>query len=103
MFRLISHLKAPPGEFRYEQTDGIQRKFPRTPLIRNLANQVLDFRRGNNLPRADFASVVEEIDAWNCRRLGNDPHWCYDSEKNYAATSPLLKKSGCSTCGHRPT
>lgn len=98
MIRLLSHEKCPPGEFWYLQTTGLRHKFGHSPILSSLAIRVAKFRQANNLPRADEASALEDIDAFTCARLNNNPAWCYDSDKPIAALAP--KKKGCVTCGH---
>lgn len=104
MLRLISHSRCPPGEFYYVQTEGLPHTFVSTPLIRELAKTVVEFRKGNSLPRASLGDVLSDIDAFTCARLGNDPRWVYDSDQPLAVTSPILqapKRGGC--CGARVT
>lgn len=100
MFRLKSHLNAPPGSFSYEQTQGIYRKFDATPLIDQLAYLVADFRKGNQLPGATFEEALADVDFYNCQRLGFMERWCYNTDKSFAQTS-IPPKRGCGTCGHR--
>lgn len=99
-FRLLSHDKCPPGEFRYEQGfNGRSRKFGSTPLIGELAKKVADFRKGNRLPRASAGEALEDIDLWNCERLGFDPRWCHNTERAFSELIALSPTAGCATCG----
>lgn len=102
MFRLISHDKCPPGEFRYHQEfAGKVRHFGPSPIIRTVAEALSHFRHANNLPRAGVIECIEDIDAQTCQRLGNMPRFCYDSEKSVASTyasAPVAVP--CATCGH---
>jgi hypothetical protein len=100
MYRLLSHLKVPPGQFCYEQTQGIYRKFESTPLMEQLANSVADFRKGNGLPGASYEQAIADIDAFNCLRLGNMPAWCYNTDKSPEQVVAEYKPKGCRTCGH---
>jgi hypothetical protein len=54
MWLLKSLLKAPPGSFRYEQTQGVYKKFDASPLIVHLAHSVSDLHKtnGESLPVA---------------------------------------------------
>lgn len=99
MYRLKSHLNAPPGQFRYEQTEGIYRKFESSPLIDQLAKSVADFRAGNGLSRARYEEALEDVDFYNCQRLGFMERWCYNTDRPFVETS--VKPKGCGTCGHR--
>lgn len=96
-YRLKNHLKAVPGSFRYEQTEGVQFKFPSTPLIRELAAKVANFREANGLPRAKFEEAFEDVDLYNCQRLGNPDRFCYQTDKAFAETVAIPGKGGC--CG----
>jgi hypothetical protein len=100
MWILINHLNCPPGEFLYEQTEGIQRKFPSTPLIRHQADAVSEFRKANGLPRSDFASCLQDVDCFTCQRLGNNPRYCKDTERQYNEVVRTNRSGGgCGTCG----
>lgn len=100
-FRLKSHLKAPPGSFRYKQTDGIEHDFGASPLIAELAANVAAFRSANSLPRPSYAECLEDVDAYNCARLGNMPKWCYDTDRPFSEIAKVSKWSGCGACGAR--
>lgn len=102
MWVLKSHLKCPPGSFPYEQTEGINRKFESTPLIEEQANRVVAFRKGNGLSRASFPEALQDIDAYTCYRLGNNPRFCYNTEKSFSEVAPMAhrgKTGGCGGCG----
>lgn len=103
MWVLKSQRKAPPGNFLYEQTEGIYKKFDATPLLDDLARVVTKFRKGNNLPRANLEKVLQEVEQYNCARLGNNPRYCYDTERPYVEVSPIAKRAsgGCGGCGAR--
>lgn len=99
-FRLLSHEKCPPGSFLYEQPfNGAVKKFGSTPLINELVARVADFRRGNGIPRTDPLEVLEDIDAFNCARLGNSPRWTYNTERAFAEIASPLATAPCATCG----
>lgn len=98
MWLLKSLLKAPPGSFRYEQTQGVYKKFDASPLIVHLAHSVSDLRTGNNLPRSSFEEALEDIIFYNCQRLGFNTRWCH---KTNGESLPVAfhKSKGCQTCG----
>lgn len=101
MFRLLSHDKCVPGEFRYEQAfHGRAKKFGPTPLIGELAARVANFRAGNQLPRATQIEALEDIDSFTCLRLGNSPRWTYDTDKAFADLAPKTSLAGCATCAN---
>ncbi len=98
MIRLNSHDKCPPGEFYYSQDS---KRFGATPLIKELAKRVANFRSGNGLPGGTFEQALQDIDAYTCARLNNSPDWCYDTERSFAETTPAIgqKSGGCASCG----
>lgn len=59
-----------------------------------VAQEVLAYRKGNNLPRATLAEVYEDLDTFTCNR---SPELCYDSSIRVAAQ--VRQVSGCSGCG----
>ncbi len=115
MKRLFSHSNCPPGEFFYKARlengqeivhygvcKGVPncRRFGPSPEINTMARELVDWRRGNNLPRATFEAALEDIDFYTCQRLGFDKQWCYDTDKSFAETTTILQSSGgCSGCG----
>ncbi len=116
MVRLNSHMSVPPGEFvwRVVVRDGIVTPthtpcggqsncftFGPSPLIDQIAKEYLTFLRGNKLPGADYAQIVEQIDAYTCERLGNSPQFCYDSEARVSQNSPtvMASRGRCAGCG----
>lgn len=99
MLWLKSLTDCPQGEFSYEQTEGIYRRFPQTPLIKELASSVADFRKGNNLPRASFGEALEDIVVYTVQRLKGNPQWCYETDLNAAALLPQPSSGGCAGCG----
>lgn len=101
-WRLINHRVCPPGEFIYEQTEGVRRKFPAGPDIEALARVVAEFRQANKVPRGTFAAALEDIDAYTCQRIGNHRDWCYNTDRSYAETTPAARpQGGCGGCGAR--
>ena len=100
-WRLINHHICPPGEFIYEQTEGVRRKFPGQPDINALARTVAEFRLANGLARATAFLALEDIDFFNCQRLGFCLDWCYNTDKSFALTSAPKHVSGCGGCGAR--
>lgn len=99
---LLSLTKCPPGEFIYEQTEGIKRKFKFSDIY-TLSNTVADFRKANSLPRATSDEALVDIVAYTCQRLGNNPRFCFNTDKTIQASIPKrLSRAGggCGTCGH---
>lgn len=99
-FRLLSHDKCCPGEFRFEQPfAGRAKRFGPSPLIGEVAKAVADFRAGNRLPRASALEALEDIDAFTCARLGNSPRWCFNTEKSFDQLAGVAASTKCATCG----
>jgi hypothetical protein len=97
MIRLISHEKCPPGEFYYTQSEGLSKKFANTPLIGELATKIASFRAANKLARSTVSDALQDIDAFTCARLGNNPDWCYNTDQTVQAAHH--GGGGCKTCG----
>lgn len=102
-FRLRTHDINPPGNYPYEQTTGIYHNFAAVPSIESQARAVAQFRRGNNLPRSSDAEALEDVDAYQCQRLGNMGMWCVENTPNaprtVAATHAISGSGGCRGCG----
>lgn len=103
MWKLKSFTTCPPGEFSYEQTDGIQHKFPPNPDILDQAKKVAEFRRANGLRRSSTTECMEDIIIYTCQRLGNNPRYCHDTEATVAASAAraVPRTGGCGSCGHK--
>lgn len=100
MWHLLSLDKCPPGEFRYEQAfNGKARRFGPSPVVGELAAKVADFRAGNGLPRATKAEALEDIDAFNCQRLGYSSRWCYNTDIPFTQIAAAVVPAPCATCG----
>jgi hypothetical protein len=100
-WQLKSYQYSPPGNYFYAQTDGIIHEFPANPVIEQLAKDLSKFRAANRLPRPDIRECLEDIDAFQCRRLGNNPIYCVETDQSFAqrhATHPWYKPN-CATCG----
>lgn len=102
MFQLKSLLKCPPGSFYFEETvNGVTHKFASTPLPEQLAYEIKERRKGNNLPRATFEEALADIIVFTCTRLNNDSSFCYETDKTVAQLHGATVKSGCRGCGVR--
>lgn len=103
-YQLVNYLNVPPGEYIYEQTQGIRRKFPSSPLVESLATTVADFRKANNLSGATFDQAYEDIVQYTCIRLGGNRKWCLPVGQVFPSGDIVLRKrkgGGCSGCGAR--
>jgi hypothetical protein len=95
MLRLKSYFKVPPGSFRYNQHDfGLHV----SSNIEQLADELMDWRKGNNKERATFGEALEDIENFTVAHIGANSGWVYNTDKEFRV---LRKRSnlGCSTCG----
>lgn len=66
----------PPGGWLYEQKGAdnrVLKKFASMSPFNDAAREILEFRKGNNLPRATLQEVADDLDEFQCIRLGFDP------------------------------
>lgn len=95
MLWLVNLENVPPGEFWYRQSDGIPHSFDHTPLIKELAVSVSDFRKGNKLSRSSYSDCLYDVISFTASRLGPNTEWTMETDV------PWLPQpsSGCSGCG----
>lgn len=101
-FRLRSYDVSPKGGYYFSQEGDKPRNFPNSPMIEPLAQQVATYRSANGLPRASYHEALEDVDSYQCRRLGNNPRYCIPCAENntlvaVADNAPGLKP--CAGCG----
>lgn len=102
-FRLRSYEMGQPGGFPYDQPGAKPRRFTTQPLIEATARIVLAYRKGNGLERATLKECIEDIDRFQCARMGNNPRFCVQcnqdnpSEISMASNAPGLVP--CKGCG----
>ena len=91
---LRSLTTVPPGGWRLEQklADGTTRKFHSMGLVWEFAEQIADFRKGNDLPNATPKEVVHEIETQTCERLHGDREWCVDDEAKKKGLRPAIDR-----------
>lgn len=65
------------------------------------ANELLNVRIGNNLPRATYAECVDDISIATCKEFGCDPQHCSDGTGGIAPVSTSRAGKPCGTCGRR--
>jgi len=103
--RLRSYDVSPPGGFPFDQVGDKPQKFPAQPMIEAQARIVQSYRKGNGLPRASYAECVEDVDRFQCKRLGNNPTFCIacnsdaPHQLSLPANAPGL--APCAGCGAR--
>jgi hypothetical protein len=121
--RLKSNNGFPPGGYIFQDPLVPAAKWmdAHTSLLERI-KEVIRFRQSN--PQVyppektqffDTLAVGIEITLYNCARLGNDPHWCYDETKSQmnipnttvkpadnkcTCGAPLVERL-CPTCGGR--
>ena len=100
-YRLRSYDNTPRGGYFFEEFGPKPRKFRGEPVIEALAKQVAAYRSGNGLPRASYHEAMEDVDQYQCRRLGNDPLFCVPcgDDKTELASSPPGVNGSCKGCG----
>lgn len=71
-FRLRTYEISPPGGYCVEQ-----RSFKRCePDITALARMLSEYRKGNGLARSGLPECLQDVDRFQCLRLGNNPTFC---------------------------
>lgn len=103
-YRLRSYDQSPPGSYPYEQTEGIRKQFAAVPLIESQAQAVSAFRKGNSLPRASLKESLEDVDRYQCLRLGFNPSYCIPCAGETVValnTSSPMVNPPCRGCGIR--
>lgn len=103
MSRLITYEVSPPGGFCYVQPEPKGLKFRCEPMLEALAKQVAAYRAGNGLERASYPEALQDVDVFNCQRLGNNPRWCIETQSGkpqyaLADNAPGLAPP-CAGCG----
>lgn len=98
MYHLINPARVIPGEYSYEQTEVIPRKWGRNPDLNQLAKLVSDFRSGNGLSRDSVAEAQADIIQFNAVRLppATRARFFYDSD---SPNQPPPSVKACSSCG----
>lgn len=99
--QLKSYNVNPPGNYSYEQTQGIPRRFGAQPVIEGIVKTVSNFRIANKLQRASLAECLEDVDRYTCARLHNNPDYCWDCPQSFEEShkSHLFVKPSCASCG----
>lgn len=91
--RLLNPKQVPKDGFVYiEPSTG--RPFGGMFSFSYVVQQILAYRKGNNLPRATTADVSADLDAYTCNR---SPELCYDS--SIRVDAQVRQTKGCSSCG----
>ncbi len=97
----LKNLKdSPPGEFYFRQSEAGSTLFGPSPLIGTVVGLVIDFRKGNQLPGADYQSVMRDVIQYTVDRLiaryGERCEWLIDTEEKWI---PPVSTGGCAGCG----
>lgn len=91
--RLLNTKTLPKDGFLYIDPNS-GRKFGGMFSFKYVVNEVLAYRKGNNLPRATMEEVAEDVDSFTCNR---NPSLCYDS--NVRVYEQVRQTRGCGSCG----
>lgn len=104
--RLRSYEGGIPGGYFFKQAgpDGRMQDFPQCPMIEHLAMQVMNWRKGNGMARATKEESLQDVDSYQCQRLGNNPTYCVAANRAdviaLAANNPYIApQGGCASCG----
>jgi hypothetical protein len=108
MITLISTTVCPPGSYFYVLLyKGQEVRIPRppetsSPLIGQVADGLVEFRKGNGLKRTSPTEALADVIDFTCKRLGNNPRWCIDTDMTAIQAAQIaLPTSGCGSCGAR--
>lgn len=100
--RLKSYEQPIPGGYLFEETfKGIKHTF-KEPIIEGTATGLSAFRRGNGIPRSSIKECIEDVDRYQCLRLGNNRTYCTCSDGQtgiiaLGTASPIV--TPCKGCG----
>ena len=114
-FYLITHNPNPPGGLyiRIWFRDGVETisdalgdpkdgclTFGPWPEASMVAKEWGEFRKANTSLPSDNATLLPLIDEFTCKRLGNSPRFCKDTEQSYATVGavPLTPAGGGGGC-----
>lgn len=86
--------KFPPGGWQYIHP-GTGWVAPNHLSLTQLARKVVSYRQNNPQLQAstDLSTVMDEIDTYNCNRIGWDDQWCSGGEKK-TSVAPPHQRSG---------
>jgi hypothetical protein len=104
-YKLRSHDGGLPGGFMFKQQgpDGKMQTFPAQPIIEAQAHAVARWRAGNSMARSSIAEALQDVDCYQCQRLGNNPSFCIPANAADAATGNsnpyIAPPTGCAGCG----
>lgn len=91
---------SPPGEFYYRQAESGSKVFGPSPLINTVASEVGAFRKGNNLPGADYRTCLRDIVQFTVARLPTPNEWVIEvADQDPLGLVPSISGGGCSGCG----
>jgi len=98
---IISLDKSPPGEWFIREAG---KTFGPSPLPKEVAGRLADFRAGNSLPRSDPTSCLQDIIVFTVNRLGNNTEYLTNIDGTPESLTPSLAAGGgCPGCGANVT
>lgn len=105
-YRLVSYDAPLPGNFPYEQSTGVYKRFPAEPLIEAQARNVAAWRKANGLPRSSVIESLEDVDHYQCSSRGNPKGLCIPcsgaaAQVALGQSSPIV--APCGGCGAKVT
>lgn len=75
------------------------------PIIEDIARSLSSFRSANGKPRASVVECLQDVDQFQCLRLGCNPSYCVSVEAPQRAAPPVALNSSspiispCRGCG----
>lgn len=96
MFWLRTLRTTPPGSFYFNQ-DG--KTFGPGPSPQDVAAAISDYRKGNKIPNSGVQQCFEELIAFTCARLNNDPDFVYQVDAVPLSINQPASGGGCVGCG----
>jgi len=100
--RLRSYDTSPPGGYCY-----VEPGFPKmcVPVIEDIARALSAYRKGNGKPRSSVPECLQDVDEFQCLRLGCNPSYCVSTAAPQGgapvtalnSSSPII--TPCRGCG----
>ena len=101
-YQLRGYDQTPPGGYPYQDPSG--KLFPSLPLIESQAQTVAAWRSANGKPRATVKEALQDVDHYQCARLGNMGNFCVPcggpAGVSLNVSSPIVAPP-CKGCGAR--
>lgn len=97
--RLKSYDTVIPGGYLFEDLSSVSRKFPATPSIEALAQDVASYREANKIARSSYAECLQDVDRYNAQRIGCNALWCVPVDPEVIQSEARARHKSCGGCG----